>query len=226
MTQPPRAPGRAGPPRRPGPHRTAGRSATGRPSTGARFPSGGPATIPLPRQSDPRAASAARGATQHRGAAPEPARSAARPAGTRRPAAPGAARRTNAPQPHRFTGRTTVLGLVLGALLLAYAYPVRIYMEQQSRIAALEASQAAQQERIKQLTDESAKWEDPTFVASQAKETLQMVKPGDTVYFVTRAAPTASATPDPDAGRARSTGPWYGQLWSSLQAADKPRPAP
>lgn len=225
MTQPPRAPGRSGPARRPGPHRTAGRATTGRPSTGGRSSTGGPGAVPPPRSSDPRATQPGR-ATQHRTAAPEPARSAARPAGTRRPAASGAARRTTAPQPHRFTSRATVLGLVLGALLLAYAYPVRIYLEQQNRIAALEASQAAQQERIRQLTDESAKWEDPTFVATQAKETLQMVKPGDTVYFVSRAAPTAPAASDPDAGRARDTGPWYGQLWSSLQAADKPRPAP
>jgi cell division protein FtsB len=199
MTQPPRAPGRAGPRRRP---------ADPRPT------------------SQNRGATQGRGVAQNRGAAPDLARSQARPAGTRRPAAPGAARRTNAPQPHRFTGRATVLGLVLGALLLAYAYPVRIYLEQQSRIAALEASQAAQQERIRRLADESAKWEDPTFVATQAKETLQMVKPGDTVYFVSRAAPSASTAADPDAGRARSTGPWYGQLWSSLQAADKPRSAP
>jgi cell division protein FtsB len=163
---------------------------------------------------------------QNRGVAPDQGRSAVRPAGTRRPAAPGAARRANAPQPHRFTGRATVLGLVLGTLLLAYAYPVRIYLEQQSRIAALEASQAAQRERISGLTDESAKWQDPTFVASQATKTLQMVKPGSTAISVSHADPSAPADTDPDAGRARDTGPWYGQLWSSLQAADKPRPAP
>jgi hypothetical protein len=115
---------------------------------------------------------------------------------------------------------------VLGALLLAYAYPVRIYLEQQSRIAALEASQAAQQARINQLADESAKWDDPTYVASQARQTLQMVPPGSTAYFVSQAAPTQPATSDPDAGRARDTGPWYGQLWSSVQAADKPRRSP
>jgi hypothetical protein len=115
---------------------------------------------------------------------------------------------------------------VLGALLLAYAYPVRIYLEQQSRIAALETSQAAQQARINQLADESAKWDDPTYVASQARQTLQMVPPGSTAYFVTQAAPSQAAGTDPDAGRARDTGPWYGQLWSSVQAADKPRRSP
>jgi cell division protein FtsB len=207
MTQPPRGPGRAGPPRPTAQRRTAtqGRGASASPNRGA---------------------TSGRGVPHGRGSAPDPGRSAAHPAGTRRPAAPAAARRTNAPQPHRLTGRATVIGLVLGALLLAYAYPVRIYLEQQSRIAALEASQAAQRARISQLADESAKWDDPTYVASQATRTLQMVRPGSTVYFVGRAAPSATASADPDTGRARATGPWYGQLWSSVQAADKPRPAP
>jgi cell division protein FtsB len=119
-----------------------------------------------------------------------------------------------------------LLGLVLGALLLAYAYPVRIYLEQQSRIAALRASQAAQQSRINEKADESAKWDDPAYQAAQATQTLQMVPPGSSAYFTNRAAPSAPASQDPGTTATQATGPWYGQLWSSVQAADKPRPAP
>src|SRR6266480_3395543 len=80
----------------------------------------------------------------------EPGRSASRPASARRAAAAGAAKRTRAPQPGgRFTGRATALALVLGALLLAYAYPMRIYLNQQAQIAALESSQEVQKARIK-----------------------------------------------------------------------------
>ena len=47
-----------------------------------------------------------------------------------------AAKRTRAPAPAgRLTGRATALALVLGALLLAYAYPMRIYLNQQAQIA-------------------------------------------------------------------------------------------
>jgi cell division protein FtsB len=119
-----------------------------------------------------------------------------------------------------------MLGLVLGALLLAYAYPVRIYLEQQSRIAALQASQAAQQSRINQKADESAKWDDPAYQAAQATQTLQMVPPGSTSYFVNHAAPSAPASQGPGTAATHPGGPWYGQLWSSVQAADKPQPAP
>src|SRR5258708_5783953 len=53
----------------------------------------------------------------------------------------GPAMRPGAPQPRRFTSRAVVLSLVLLALLLAYAYPVRVYLAQQAEIAALEQSQ-------------------------------------------------------------------------------------
>jgi cell division protein FtsB len=150
-------------------------------------------------------------------------RSASRPASARRAAATGSAKRTPAPQPHRFTGRATVLGCVLGALLLAYAYPVRIYLNQQAQIASLEGSQAAQQQRIKHLSEESAKWNDPEYVTAQARSRLLMVKPGDVAYLPLDTDSSRPPGTDPDAGRARNTGPWYGQLWSSVQAADRPR---
>ncbi|MBO0869905.1 MAG: septum formation initiator family protein [Micromonosporaceae bacterium] len=133
------------------------------------------------------------------------------------------AKRTWAPEPNRFTGRATVLVLILGSLLLAYAYPVRIYLAQQARIASLEASQAAQRQRIQSLVLDVKKWDDPEYVSAQARSRLQMVKPGEVAYVITD--PTAPPPPgsDPDAGRAKDTGPWYAQLWSSVQAADNPR---
>jgi hypothetical protein len=115
-----------------------------------------------------------------------------------------------------------VLGLVLFALLLAYAYPVHIYLNQQAQIAELEASQASQRQRIKGLQDETAKWTDPTYIATQARDRLGFVKPGDTVYIVTGGG-AADGNADPNAGKATNTGPWFGQLWSSVRAADKPR---
>jgi cell division protein FtsB len=176
------------------------------------------------RAGRPRASGQTRGGvpTQVRVAADQ-VRSASRPASARRAAAAGAAKRTRPPQPNRFTGRATVLAFVLGALLLAYAYPVRIYLNQQAQIASLQASQAAQRQRIKDLSDQSAKWNDPEYVTAQARSRLQMVKPGDIAYLIIDPGAAPASGTDPDAGRAKNTGPWYAQLWSSVQAADKPR---
>jgi cell division protein FtsB len=144
-----------------------------------------------------------------------PARSGARPGAVRRPSATGRSRGT---QPNRFTGRATVLGLVLGALLLAYAYPVRIYLNQQSEIDALRDHQRAQQQHIAGLQAESDKWNDPTYVASQACSRLHMCKPGDTLYIVVGGDQAGSAPTN----AASTNGPWYDQLWSSVTSADQP----
>jgi cell division protein FtsB len=197
-----RTPGRPGPPRsRAVPART--------PAT----PRAGAGRAGLPRAA----------AGQQRAAADQ-VRSASRPASARRGAATGAAKRIRAPQPRRFTGRATVLAFILGTLLLAYAYPIRIYLNQQAQIATLEGNQAAQRQRIKDLSDQSAKYDDPEYVAAQARSRLLMVKPGDTAYLPLDAAAAPASGTGPGAGRAAATGAWYGQLWSSLQAADKPRP--
>jgi cell division protein FtsB len=191
--------------------------------------SGRPGAGPRSRATPARATvtPAARATRSAAPAAPRPAsdhvRSASRPASARRAAVTGAAKRTRAPQPRRFTGRAAVLLLVLGALLFAYAYPIRLYLNQQAQIADLEASQAAQRQRIRDLATESDKWNDPAYVAAQARSRLQMVKPGETVYLPYDPTKPAAAQTDPDAGHAKDTGPWYGQLWSSVQAADKPR---
>jgi hypothetical protein len=116
------------------------------------------------------------------------------------------------------------LALVLGALLLTYAYPVRIYLNQQAQIAALQGQQTAQQQRILVLADQVAAWNDPAYVAAQARQRLQMVEPGDTVYLVTGTGLTPAAGGDPATATAQRTGPWYSQLWSSLHAADRSRP--
>ena len=152
----------------------------------------------------------------------EPARSAARPAAARRAAASGAARRTRAPHPSRLTGRATVLGIMLIGLLLAYAYPVRVYLSQQAEISALQAQQRAQLRHIDQLAEERAKWNDDEYIKAQARRRLHYVLPGEVPYVVLDDA-AAKRNPGTEVpARSKDTGPWYGKLWSSIQAADRP----
>lgn len=149
----------------------------------------------------------------------EPGRSSTRPASARRAATAGSARRTTAPG-GRFTGRAFALGLVLLALMLAYAYPVRLYLNQQAEIQRLELAQAAQRARINQLQGESNLWNDPEYIKAQARARFQMVEPGTKAYLVLPAPvpppPTPGATPTP------ATQTWYGALWGTLRSADQP----
>jgi cell division protein FtsB len=152
-------------------------------------------------------------------------RKATRPAAARRTstgAAVGTARRTAAPQPRRLTGRATVLVAVLIALALAYTYPIRVYLNQQSDIAEMESAQAAQRDKIKRLQDEAALWKDPNFIKTQARSRFFMVLPGEELLIMlsdpdgaARDAglpPPGATPPEPD--------PWYDTLWSSVEAAN------
>lgn len=115
-----------------------------------------------------------------------------------------------------------VLFAVLIALALAYTYPVRLYLSQQSDIARIEAAQEAQRRRIGELTQEAALWQDPEYIKIQAKQRFYMVLPGEVPLVVLSdpdgAARDAGVTSD--AAKDTSADPWYDTLWSSVQAAN------
>ena len=154
---------------------------------------------------------AGEGRAEHR---PEP-----RPSGVRRAAGP--ARRTRAPQqPRRLSGRAAALGLLVIALLLAYAYPVRVYLDQRAEIDAMQQAQTEQRQRIEALMAQLERWEDPDFVAAQARERLQLVRVGEKIYMV-----KVEQQPATSPGAAGETS-WLDQLGSSVQAADDPPQQP
>ena len=148
-------------------------------------------------------------------------RAPARPTVARRAVSSGgAAMRTRAPQPKRFTSRAVVLGLVLLALLLAYAYPVRVYLAQQAEIAALEQSQERQAAKIAEMAERAAKWDDREYIISQARQRLHMVLPGEKPYVVVDPARSQPADPTTLPGAQKAPRSWYSKLWSSVEAAD------
>jgi hypothetical protein len=115
-----------------------------------------------------------------------------------------------------------VLTSLLLALLLAYAYPVRVYLSQQADIAALEKQQVAQQDQIDRLAQERAKWNDDKYVIAQARSRLHYVLPGETPYVVLGGDQAANPPSDqPGAGGKPAKHPWYGGLWSSIGAANR-----
>ncbi|GAA0796023.1 septum formation initiator family protein [Spirilliplanes yamanashiensis] len=205
-----RTPSGQGPARRPGQSR-AGSRVTGRSTT--REPAG--------LRAEPR--TPARTPARGTGRAAPAARSGSRPAAARRAAVGGAAKRTAAPQPRRFTGRATVLLVVLAVLALGYTYPIRVYLDQESQIAETKAAIAAQQKAIADKTAQVAKWQDDEYVISQARKRFYYVPPGVTPLIVLHdeagAARDAGVPPVPPAPDR-----WYDSLWSSIEAADKEAP--
>lgn len=163
-----------------------------------------------------RAASSVRAAASTRGPA--------RPGGRRGVGGQGSsgAKRIRAPRPRGFTKRAAVLVAVLLGLLLAYAYPLRVYLGQQAEIAALKAHQVAQSRKIDQLAQERAMWNDKEYIKSKARSRLLWTVDGETPYLVIGGAPElARDISDDMANQPTRPRPWYGKLWSSIAAADQ-----
>ena len=131
------------------------------------------------------------------------------------PSLPVSTRRTG------LTGRAAVLVLVVAALLVSAALPLREFLAQRGDIGEMRAQQAATRERVAGLQAEKLRLADPAYVAAEARRRLHYVLPGETAYVVLQPSP-APASDSP----VRAAAPWYSQLWGSVQAADEPAPAP
>lgn len=120
----------------------------------------------------------------------------------------------------RLTGRSAILAVVVCLLVLTLAYPTQKYLSQRSQIAQIQQAQAAQKQRIAQLAQQKARWNDPAYVKAQARQRLQYVEPGDSTFVVVGGDQSATPGGAPVNGTPNA-GPWYGKLAGSLAGADR-----
>jgi cell division protein FtsL len=124
---------------------------------------------------------------------------------------------TPAPRTTRLTGRAAVLAVVICAIALSLAYPVREYMAQRGQIAQLVAQQQAVLAQVQALQEQHAKLADPAYIEQVARQQLDMCFPGAKCYIIEGGGQTpVTASP---AHRA-VVEPWYGKLWRSVRQAD------
>jgi cell division protein FtsB len=120
-----------------------------------------------------------------------------------------------------------VLALVVCALALALAYPLREFIAQRREIADLRSQTAAQQQRVDDLQTQKDRWQDPAYVKAMAAQRLHFVMPGETGYVVLEpdeAPAPKSATPGaaPSPPTQAADRPWFSDIWRSVQVADRP----
>ena len=117
----------------------------------------------------------------------------------------------------RFTSRAAVLVVVVCAIALSLAYPVREYLAQLRQISQLQAQQAQISAQLRQLRAEDRRLSSPAYVEQQARDRLHMCFPDQTCYVVIPGRkPTAVATP-----KQPRVEPWYEKLWGSVRAANQ-----
>ena len=117
----------------------------------------------------------------------------------------------------RFTSRAAVLAVVMCAVALSLAYPVREYIAQARQIDQLHAQQAQALAQLRQLQAEQRRLNDPAYIEQQARDKLHLCMPGQTCYVIIGAHPAGGRGP----AAVTAGTPWYDRLWGSVRQADR-----
>jgi len=135
------------------------------------------------------------------------------------PQEPAAARGKPERERPKFTSRAAVLAVVLCAVALSLAYPVREYIAQRRQIDQLRAQQVQALAQLHALQAEQRRLSDPAYIEQQARDQLHLCMPGQTCYIIIGSRPASRSGPV-----AGQTPPWYDRLWSSVREADRGSP--
>jgi cell division protein FtsB len=140
----------------------------------------------------------------------QPPSPAAEPSPARAAAMVAAARST------KLTGRAALLAVVICAIALSLAYPVREYIAQRQQIDQLLAQQQTISAQVKALSEENVKLSQTWYIEQEARDELHMCFPKEQCYQVVSGQSAKAST----AKQQTAAQPWYATLWQSVQKAN------
>ena len=113
------------------------------------------------------------------------------------------------------TRRAALVAMVVCALALSIAVPLRTYLSQRAELQAEMQQQQALRQEAAQLTQQQQRLTDDAQVEAEARTRFGYVMPGETPYVV-QLPGGVPATGTPAAGQQAPIGSWYEQLWNSV----------
>ena len=121
-------------------------------------------------------------------------------------------------RPAKLTGRAALLAVVMCAIALSLAYPVREYIGQRRQIDQLLNTQQSLSAQVKNLQTQQQQFSDPSYIERQARDQLHMCLPAEKCYVI-----IGDNSPAPDATPKKIPTPtsWYSKLWGSVKKADQ-----
>ncbi|SDG78704.1 Cell division protein FtsB [Lentzea fradiae] len=145
----------------------------------------------------------------------------ARPARARKPPRPKAPSRKGDGTGGAFgmtgTRRAAMFAMVLCALALSIAVPLRTYLSQRDELRDVGAEQQKLRETVAALEQRKAQLQDPGYVEIEARKRLHWVRPGETPYIVQLPGDEARNTEsERPSGKPAAQGSWYEELWESV----------
>jgi cell division protein FtsL len=129
-------------------------------------------------------------------------------------AGPAAGRPDSSSRP-KFTSRAALLVVVVCAIGLSLAYPIREYIAERRQIDQLQLENAQLAVKLQKLITQRRAVTTPAFIEQEARDRLNMCFPSQTCYVVITPAKRHAKTT-----RTQPATPWYGALWASVQTAD------
>ncbi|WP_084957140.1 FtsB family cell division protein [Thermoactinospora rubra] len=132
------------------------------------------------------------------------------------PGGPGGGQPVRRRRP-QLTGRAAILAVVVCAIAMSLAYPVREYIAQRRQLAELQAEHARVLAEQRAIEEQRRRMLDPNYQRRTARERLHYCDPGAKCYMLLQPEenPQQTAT-----SRKAPPPPWYVTLWESVEAAD------
>ncbi len=112
------------------------------------------------------------------------------------------------------TRRAAVLALVVCALALSVAVPLRNFLGQRQELSRLQAEQRRLALQVQQLDAERARLRDPDEIAREARSRLGYVRPGEIPFVVQLPNDPTTARRVVDLAEGR---PWFDTLWRDVK---------
>ena len=119
------------------------------------------------------------------------------------------------------SNRALIVGIVLFVVAITLAPPIQNYFTQRAQINALKTQISDNQAMLDQAAKELAQWDDPEFVASQARSRLHFVFPGERQYIVVGNEELENSEQQTKVSGQLPVGiPWYSRLISSITSTN------
>ena len=119
------------------------------------------------------------------------------------------------------SNRALIVGIVLFVVAITLAPPIQNYFSQRAQINALKTQISDNQAMLDKAADELAQWDDPEFVASQARARLHFVFPGERRYIVVGNEEIENNNQQTKVSGQLPVGiPWYSRLISSITSTN------
>jgi cell division protein FtsB len=119
------------------------------------------------------------------------------------------------------SNRALIVGIVLFVVAITLAPPIQNYFTQRAQINALKTQISDNQAMLDKAAKELAQWDDPEFVASQARARLHFVFPGERQYIVVGNEEIENSEQQTKVSGQLPVGiPWYSRLISSITSTN------